>query len=281
MTALARPSGAGSPGQLAGTAARWGQAALTSLTLPVLILAAWQLVTATVRSPFFPEPTAIFQRAGQLWLSGPPSHAFLTSAVYTDVLPSLERVLLGWGIAAAIGISVGIAVGLWRALGDYLSPLVEFLRSVPAPATLPLFIILFKGTDTMRVLLIVFGVVWGILINTISGVEGIDPALYEMGRAFRVSRLRQAFLIMLPAAAPKIFAGLRVAMTGAVLLMVVSEFFLSTNGVGYELVQAQAYYNFTDMWATMILLAVFGLVLNTLLELVERRVLEWHRTSRA
>jgi ABC-type nitrate/sulfonate/bicarbonate transport system permease component len=253
-------------------ASRW-------LVLLALALA-WQAATVSKRSIFFPPVTEILSEARRSWLSGPATAAFLTPAFRSDLLPSLERLLAGWLLAAVAGIALGTAIALVRNLADYLDPMVEFLRSLPPPALIPPFLVVLGIGSGMKVVLIAVGVVWPILLNTIDGVRTVDPTLLDTGRAFRVGRLRRLTMIVLPAAAPKIFAGLRLALSLSLILMVISEMVAASAGIGFQIVQAQRSFAITQMWAGILLLGVLGYALNSGLLLVERRALAWHRGAR-
>ena len=263
---------------------RWRPADPAGFALRWLVLVAvavvWQLVTMGGRSIFFPTVTEILAQARRSWLSGPASSAFLSSAVANDVAPSLARLLGGWLIAVVGGVAVGTAIGLVRNLGDYLSPVIEFVRAIPPPALIPPFLVVFGLGSDMKVALIAIGVVWPILLNTIDGVRSVDPVLVDTGRAFRTGRLRRLAFIVLPSAAPRIFAGLRVSLSLALILMVISEMVAATGGIGFTILQAERGFAVSEMWAGIVLLGVLGYVLNTLLLLAERRLLAWHRGAR-
>ena len=119
------------------------------------------------------------------------------------------------------------------------------------------------------------------LLNTIDGVAGVEATVVETVRSYRIRPLDRLRLVVLPAASPQIFAGLRTSLSLAIIMMVVSEMVASTNGVGYFIVDAQRSFAIPEMWAGMIMLGLLGYVLNLLFGLVERRVLGWHRGSRA
>jgi len=257
----------------AGFAARW----LVLLAVAVV----WQIATTGGRSVFFPAVTEILAQARRLWLSGPASSAFLSPAVAQDVVPSLARLLGGWLIAVVGGVAVGTAIGLVRNLADYLSPAIEFVRAIPPPALIPPFLVLFGLGSEMKVALIAVGVVWPILLNTIDGVRSVDPVLVDTGRAFRTRRVRRLAFIVLPSAAPRIFAGLRVSLSLALILMVISEMVAATGGIGFTILQAERGFAITEMWAGIVLLGVLGYVLNALLLVAERHLLAWHRRARA
>lgn len=243
-----------------------------------VVVAAWQLATTLAPSPFFPPPAAIAANLWKLLFGGPE---FFTPVFFADFLTTVGRMTLGFAIGAVWGIVVGTLMGLNRAARETVTPIVEFLRSIPATATLPLFIILLGGGDDMRVAFIAYGVSWFVLINTASGVGSIASTMLDMGRVFKISAPRRLFTIILPAAMPKVFAGLRIASTAALLLAIVSEFMLATNGIGFLLIQAQGRFQLLDMWSWMLALAILGLLINSLLDVVERRTLAWHRLSRS
>jgi ABC-type nitrate/sulfonate/bicarbonate transport system permease component len=257
-----------------------GQRLAYSSGLLVVLVLIWQLVTAANPDPFFPTPLTIAEFSADLFFGGPAGSLFLTDALTSDTFQTVVRIAVGFVLGSLAGVVIGTAIGLSQATREVTSPVVEFLRSIPATATLPLFVVLFGGDDGMRVAFIAYGVTWFVLINTASGVSSIHPTQLAMGRAFRLSRRRQLTGIVLPAALPKIFAGLRVANTAALLLAIVSEFVLATNGIGFRLIQAQNRFQLVEMWSWMVLLAVLGLLLNLLLEAIEHRVLAWHRLAR-
>lgn len=243
----------------------------------VALLLVWQLATMLASSPFFPQPVLIFERAGTLWL--PDETGFLNENVRGDVLPSLARMLIGFGVAVIAGVVIGVAIGLSRRIGDYIDPIVQFMRAVPPPALIPVFLVLFGTGDSMRILLIAFGTAWPILLNSIEGVRGIEALKYDTATVFRIGFVDRLTRIVLPGAAPKIFAGVRTSLAIALILMVISEMVASSNGIGFAIVQAQRGFGYLDMWAGIVLLGIVGYLFNLLLTLVERRVLLWQRTG--
>jgi ABC-type nitrate/sulfonate/bicarbonate transport system permease component len=280
------PGGPGRSGRLGRQLGRrrWRRADPVGFAARWLVLLAvavgWQLATTGGRSIFFPPLTEILAQARRSWLSGPASSLFLTPAVASDVVPSLGRLLGGWLLAVVAGVSVGTAIGLVRNLADYLDPVIEFVRAIPPPALIPPFIVVLGLGSDMKIALIAVGVVWPILLNTIDGVRSVDPVLVDTGRTLRTGRPRRLAYIVLPSAAPRIFAGLRVSLSLSLILMVISEMVAATGGIGFTIVQAERSFAIKQMWAGIVLLGVLGYLLNTLLLLVERRVLAWHRGAR-
>jgi ABC-type nitrate/sulfonate/bicarbonate transport system permease component len=240
------------------------------LSVLAALIAVWQIVTMLNPSVFFPTFTTIVDRFVNAWLTNPV-------AIQTHLVPSLGRLLAGWLLAVVVGISVGTLIGMSSRLADFIEPSAQFLRAIPPPALIPLFIVLFGIGDAMKVAMITFGVIWPIVINTIDGVRSVDPLQLDTGRIYRVGLVDRLFRIILPSAAPKIFAGLRVSLSIAVILMVISEMIATLNGVGFTLVQAQRSFRTLDVWAGIVLLGIIGYSLNLVLGVVERRVLHWQK----
>ena len=261
--AALRPRWAGVGGWLGGLALR--------LSVLVGLVVAWQVVTMLVDDPVnWPTFAAVVARLWESWLSDP-------DAWFGSLWPSLARLLAGWLVAVVVGIVVGSLIGLSAIARDFVNPIVQFLRAIPPPALLPLFIVLLGIGDVMKATMILFGVVWPILLNTADGVGSVEPLHRETGRVYRVGVRDELLRIVLPSAAPKIFAGLRVSLSIAVILMVISELVATVNGVGFELVQAQRSFRSLDVWATVVLLGMLGYALNAVLGVVEGSVLRWHR----
>jgi ABC-type nitrate/sulfonate/bicarbonate transport system permease component len=241
------------------------------LSVLVTLIVAWQLITTVVDDPVnWPTFAAIAGRLWEMWIANP-------DAWVDSLLPSMVRLLVGWGAAVVIGVALGTAIGLSARVRDYVDPIIQFLRAIPPPTLLVLFIVLLGIGDAMKIAMILFGVVWPILINTADGVASVEPLQRETGRAYRIGFLAELRRIVLPSAAPKIFAGLRVSLSIAVILMVISELYAATDGVGFQLVQAQRSFRTLDVWSTLVLLGIIGYTLNSILAFVEGRVLRWHR----
>jgi ABC-type nitrate/sulfonate/bicarbonate transport system permease component len=256
---------------------------LLVLTLRLLVLAAavgaWQFATEAANSPYFLPPSAIVPAMYHLWFSGPVSHLWLTPDATANLLPSLSRMLAGWAIAAVAGIALGVAIGRVPLLADLTEPVVHFARAVPPPALVPVFLFVFNIGTSMELATIIFGVIWPVLINSIDGARHVHPGHLETARAFRIPPATRLVRIILPSAAPKILAGLRLSLALALVMMVVSEFVGSTNGIGREMLQAQSLFDVPGMWSVIVLLGLLGLLLNAAFGLLEHRVLAWQRTA--
>ncbi|MFD9949519.1 ABC transporter permease [Nonomuraea sp. NPDC059023] len=253
-------------GRGAGEPARGALARFGPVVLAVLL---WQWAAVAAGSPFFPPPGRIAGRVAELWFSEP----LLTERFWQDAGPSVLRALTGWLAGAAAGVVVGLAAGRWKAAAGYVDPPVNFLRSLPKPAIVPVFLLVFGSGDLMRIGLITFGCVWPVLLNTMQGVRSVDPMYLETARAFHIPPRTQLLRVVIPAALPKIFAGMRVTLSLSLILMVLSEWLLADHGLGHFLITAQRTFEILDVWAAIVLLGLLGYLLNVLFLAAERRVL--------
>jgi ABC-type nitrate/sulfonate/bicarbonate transport system permease component len=139
----------------------------------------------------------------------------------------------------------------------------------------PVFLFVFKIGTPMEVAAIIFGVIWPVLVNSIDGARHIHPRYLETARAFRLPPAARVMRVILPAAGPKILAGLRLSLALALVLMIISEFAGSTDGIGNEMLTAQSTFDIPLMWQVIGLLGLLGMLLNGLFALAERRLLSW------
>jgi len=243
------------------------------IAVPVALLVGWQVWTAYADSPKFPRLSTILVEFKDMWLF---------SQFGTHVVPSLERIGLGFVIAVLAGIALGVPLGLSRWARLWAMPHIEYWRAIPPPALLPISIVLLHSIgNVQKVSFIAFFCLFPILLNTIDGVRGIDPTLVETARSYGVGTLERIRRIVLPAALPQITAGMRNSLSLAVIMMVLSEYFSSTSGVGYVLLISKNTFQLAPMWAAIVLIGLLGYLLNVLFILAERRLLAWHRGWRA
>jgi ABC-type nitrate/sulfonate/bicarbonate transport system permease component len=253
------------------TERRWLAVGL-EVTVPLLALLLWGLLSADSDTYYFPPLTDILSTFADTWVF---------EQVGSDVVPSLERMGAGYAIAAVVGVGGGLLLGMSRRARLAAMPIVEFLRAIPPPALLPFAILVIGVGSSMKIFIIAFVCVWPILLNAIDGVRGIDPILDDTTRVYGIASRDRVRRVMLPAAAPQIFAGMRTSLSLALILMVISEMVASTNGIGYFVLQSQRSFAIPEMWSGILLLGILGYVLNAAFVLIERRVLRWHRGARA
>jgi ABC-type nitrate/sulfonate/bicarbonate transport system permease component len=242
------------------------------VTVPLVLLVLWGVLSAGSKTFYFPPLTDILTTFKDTWLF---------KRMGSDVVPSLERMFGGFAIAVLLGVVGGLLLGLSHRARRAAAPIVEFLRAIPPPALLPFAILVIGVGASMKVFIIAFVCVWPILLNTIDGVTSVDPTLRDTTRVYGIPDRDRIWRVMLPAASPQIFAGLRTAVSLALILMVISEMVASTNGIGYFVLQSQRTFAIPEMWSGILLLGILGYVLNGGFVLLERRLLRWHRGARA
>jgi ABC-type nitrate/sulfonate/bicarbonate transport system permease component len=234
---------------------------------PAVLIAAWWIASADSQSFYFPPLQAILQTFGKLWFS---------PQALANIVPSLWRFSVGYLAAALLGIAIGVPIGLSRNLRNVLEPVLEFLRAIPPPVLVPV-LILFAGIgNEMKALVIVFGCIWPVLLNTVAGVRSLDEVLAEVVRCYRIGRLARLWHFVLPGASPQIFTGLRQSLSIGIILMVVSEMFAASDGIGFVLVQYQRTFAIPEMWSGIILLGIIGIVLSLIFRAIEAWLLGWY-----
>jgi ABC-type nitrate/sulfonate/bicarbonate transport system permease component len=242
------------------------------LAIPILLLVLWGVLSAGSKTYYFPPLTDIFTAFKDNWLF---------SRVGSDVVPSLERMFAGFVIAVVLGVGLGLLLGLSHRARLAANPIVEFLRAIPPPALLPFAILVLGVGNDMKIFIIALVCLFPVLLNTIDGVAGVDPTLRDTTQVYGIPPRDRLWRVMLPAASPQIFAGMRISLSLALILMVISEMVASTNGIGYFVLQSQRTFAIPEMWSGIFLLGILGYVFNAGFVLIERRALRWHRGARA
>lgn len=242
-------------------------AAAYVLGLPILLILIWWLASAGATSIFVPKPGPLVAEFFKTWM-GP---RFLT-----DVLPSLARFAIGTGVAIVAGVLIGLLVGLNRGLRDFTEPVFEFFRATPPPVLIPVLGLLMGVDDDMKVTVIAFGAIWPVLLNTVEGVRATDSVQTETSRSYGIHGINRVRYQILPSAAPQILAGVRQALPVGIILMVISEMFFSSSGLGFSIIQFQRSFAVLPMWSGILLLGLIGFAVSLLFKLVERRILRWY-----
>jgi sulfonate transport system permease protein len=227
----------------------------------------WEALARSEGSFLVPTASAVAERAWHVW----PTPEFLS-----DVAASLRRLAAGYAIGASVGVAVGVSMGSSRRLRQALEPLVEILRATPAIALVPGLIVILGVGDGMRISVIAFGVVFPVLVNSMDGVRAAAPELHETASLLRMGRAERILRVDLPAALPSIFAGLRVAVSIGLVMVVLAEFIGGGDGLGHYILVEQSQFNVPEMYAGILFLGLLGFVLNGVFVLAERRTLSWH-----
>jgi ABC-type nitrate/sulfonate/bicarbonate transport system permease component len=221
-------------------------------------------------------------------LMPPPSTWFLvlwdlviSGQFIPPLIETLLRLAIGFTIGVCGGVGLGLLMGYWRPLHDFLEPLIELLRPIPKAALVPAMVLFLGIGDAMKIASIALVVFFPVLINTVQGARGTDPIMIDTARTFGCGHVTILCKIVLPAALPYIFAAMRVALGLGMVLAVLSEMIAGTGGMGFLILDLQRSFKIRQMYAWLIILAVVGLALMALLAAVEQRVLHWCLTTKS
>jgi len=238
---------------------------------PALLLALWAAASAAgqLDPGAIPAPWTVLRTAGRLWSAG---------TLPTDILTSLERAAYGFTIGLAAGVVLALAAGLSRVGEALIDGTVNLNRAIPTLGLIPLFILWLGIGETFKIAIIAIVVYVPIYLNTHSALSGIDSRYVELAEVQGLSRFRFIRQIVVPGALPGFFVGLRLGVTGSWLGLVVLEQINATSGLGYMMFQAQNYGQSDVILVGLLVYGIFGLVSDSAVRLIERRVLSWRRT---
>jgi sulfonate transport system permease protein len=244
---------------------------MTKAALPIFVIFIWQLVgmTGTVSKTVLPTPADIINAAYQLTISG---------ELFTHLKISIFRAVAGFLLGAGIGLLAGIAVGFSTKTEDVIDPTVQMLRTIPHLAVAPLFILWFGFGETSKILLIAKGAFFPVYVNTFLGIRGVDAKLFDVARILHFSRWEKITLLIIPSALPTILSGIRLSLGAAWLGLVVAELMGSTEGIGYMMMDARQFSNTDIVFVGIILFAVVGKLTDSLVRVLEKRLLRWQDT---
>jgi ABC-type nitrate/sulfonate/bicarbonate transport system permease component len=204
--------------------------------------------------------------------------------VSADFWAALGATLSGWGLGlllgAVAGLLLGTLIGLSSVLQTSTAVVVEFCKTVPIIAILPLAILVLGTSLIMKVTLVAFGVTWPLLVQTMYGVRDVDPVAVDTARAFHIPRLSRLYRITLPGAVPYIATGIRIASTVALILAFTAELFMGLPGLGAQVNYAQSYGLHEELYAYALATGFLGLAIHLLSTGFERRALRWHPSQR-
>jgi ABC-type nitrate/sulfonate/bicarbonate transport system permease component len=243
-----------------------------ALALPAVLLVTWWIASAGSTSFYQPPLQRIIEVIPGTWTA---------ERLQSDVLPSVLRLLTGYGLALLIGVLLGVLIGANPRLRSLLEPTLEFLRAIPPPVLVPILVLIAGLGNPTKVLVIVVGGVWPVLLNTVEGVRAVDEVLSDTCRSYRVGGWLRMRTFVLRAASPQIVVGARQALSISIIMMVIGELLGATNGLGYTVVEFQRGFQIPEMWSGVFVLGLLGVLLSLAFTLVERRVLNWYHGARA
>ncbi|MGW4337293.1 ABC transporter permease [Rhodococcus koreensis] len=234
----------------------------------VAFLALWEIAPrlGLVDEVFLPPFSTVIEAFFDLLQSG---------ELWQHVSASLSRALIGFFVAVVIAIPLGIAIAWYRPVSDFLNPILELFRNTAALALLPVFILILGIGEESKIALVIYACTFPILLNTISGVRTVDPLLIKSASSLGLSPVRLFQKVVLPAAVPTIFTGIRMAAASSILVLIAAEMVGAKAGLGYLITASQFNFQIPNMYAGIVAISVLGLTINAVLVLIERRLSRW------
>ncbi|MFJ6742435.1 ABC transporter permease [Streptomyces sp. NPDC091279] len=208
--------------------------------------------------------------------------AELTDPAFWSALgDTLTGWALGLALAVAAGVCAGVLLGVVPCLREVTASTIEFLRPIPSVALIPLAVLLYGTALPSVLLLVVYAAFWQVLLQTLHGVQDVDPVAEETARAYRLSTWARVRHLLWPTALPYVMTGVRLAASVALILAVTAELVIGAPGLGQRIAVAQASQAVPEMYALIVVTGLLGLVVNVGARAVERRALAWHPSVRA
>jgi ABC-type nitrate/sulfonate/bicarbonate transport system permease component len=237
------------------------------------VLALFELLTRTdaISSRHFPPPTEMFAALGD---------EVVTADFWSAVGNTMQGWAVGLAVAAAIAIPLGIVIGSSAVLYRALRGVIEFLRPIPSVALIPLAVLIWGSGLESKVFLAAFAATWPLLMQTLYGVQDVDPVATDTARSFGFSRPQRLVHVTLPSAVPYIATGVRISAAVALILAVTAELVIGSPGLGREINIARQSEAVDDMYALIAVTGLLGWGVNVVFSRVERRVLHWHPSQR-
>jgi sulfonate transport system permease protein len=236
--------------------------------LVIVILAVWQGLSALglIQPIILPPPTQVAIAFLELMKSG---------VMLRHIGISVLRVLEGFGIAALLGLGLGMAIGLSKTLARMTDLIIQVIKPIPPIAWIPLAILWFGIGEQSKVFIIFLGAFFPVIINTIDGIRQTDHKLVEVARILDVTRGRFICQVVIPGAFPAIMTGLRIGLMVAWMCVVAAELIAASSGVGYLIMDARQLSQSDVVLVGMITIGIIGKLMDSLIYQIEKRVITW------
>ncbi len=237
----------------------------------MLLVVLWDLAIRVFKIPPYqiPAPKDVVITLWQEW-----------PKLLQEAWPTTVATLWGFLLSAAFGIPVAMLIAGSRTVEGYVYPLLVFSQSIPKIAIAPLFVVWFGFGMLPKVLSAFMLGFFPVVVSAVQGFKSVEPDMLDLARAMEASRLQTFRMVSLPHAMPAIFAGLKVSITLAVVGAVVGEFVGSNSGIGFVLQRSIGNFELPLMFAALVVLALIGVILFWILDVIERLAVPWHASQR-
>lgn len=218
----------------------------------------WQLLVGVVVPDYESVPTPVE-------VLGAARIGIADNTIWPPVAHTLESLLVSWLIAVVLGVALGALIGMTRTAERLSSTSIEILRPLPAIGFIPVAVVVFGLSQQVEILVAAYAALWPVLVNTAAGIHNVPPLMRQVGQTFGFGRVDSAVRIVLPAAAPAVLTGARIALGVALVVVVAAEMVGVPSGLGYEIVAAQQAFQPGRVYLFIVLAGLMGVLLNAAL----------------
>jgi NitT/TauT family transport system permease protein len=272
MSSVAEATGYVKPGGIGNgfsSLGRWGRKFIHITGAIFVFLLIWELAPyiGLINPIIIPVPTTILAKMVQLILSG---------ELLVNIAVSLSRVLVGFFIALAVALPLGFLLGGWfKSFETSVNPLLQVLGQANPFTLFPVFITLLGIGELSKITIIFWVCQWPVLFNTVTGIRNVDPAIVKMARSVGIGKWQMFKKVLLPAAMPSVFTGIRMSAIFAFFMLIGAEMIGASSGLGYMIIQAQATFQMPKMWVGIVTVALLGILFNWVILQIEKRFSGW------
>lgn len=240
----------------------------TKSFLILLLFVLWEIIPrlGLVEVAFFPPLSTVLIGWWELVTSGQLSQ---------HIISSLIRSIIGFTIATIVAIPLGLLIGWFKRFSDLANPVLEAFRNTAALAILPVFILLLGIGEASKIAVVIYACAFPILLSTISAVRNVDPLFIKSAKSMALSPIKLFRKVILPAAVPTIFVGIRLAASSSILVLVAAEMIGAKAGLGYLIISSQQNFQIAYMYSGILTISALGMFVNFLLLKLEKRFSRW------
>ena len=245
---------------------------IISISAPILLIVLWELSSRMgwINQTILPSFSKVVNVTISLLKSG---------LLQEHILISIQRVAQGFLIGGILGIVIGTIMRFSKFFNKFLGSLVSIFRPVPMIAWIPLLILWLGIGEETKVSLITVGTFWPVLLNTIHGIQSVDPKLLEVAKILKKGKLTVMFKVVFPSALPAIFTGIRLGMGSAWSCVVAAEMIAASKGIGFMITYAREVSKPADVMVGVFVIGIIGLLIDTIIQKIQKVVLKWNYTD--
>jgi len=254
---------------MAGSVTKKAGYAVENIALIVTVVIVWCVMAGrgTLNEIIMPAPSQVIDTVVSLISSG---------TLWTNLVISVVRVMKGYLIAVALGVTLGILTGLSKHLERITLLAIQIIKPIPPIAWIPLVILWFGIGESGKVFLIFLGSFFNILINVYDGIKQADEKYIEVSKAMETPFFKHVFMLIVPSAAPNIFTGLRIGLSSGWMCVVAAELVSSTTGLGYMIMNARQFGQTDVIIVGMLTIGIIGKIMDSILRKVEKHAIKWN-----